>query len=69
LSLLSSYKIEKFIYVLYLNSDYMKKLSIHLGKGVVLSAPIKLNMTYDEWVRMRNYFDSILNEEFLKQKR
>lgn len=38
----------------------MNKISIDLGKGVKLSAPIKMDMTIDEWLRMTNYINSIL---------
>lgn len=46
----------------------MEKITINLGKGVVLSAPIKMNMTYDEWVRMTEYVNSLLNNNFLTQE-
>lgn len=46
----------------------MKNLTIHLGKGVVLTAPVKLDMSYDEWVRMRDYIDSLLDNRFLSQQ-
>lgn len=39
----------------------MEKLTIDLGKGLILSAPIKLNMTIEEWIRMTNYLNSIIN--------
>jgi hypothetical protein len=46
----------------------MEKLTINLGNGVSLSAPIKLNMTYDEWVRMSNYINSLMDNRFLIQE-
>lgn len=36
----------------------MTQINIDLGKGVVLSAPIKLRMTLDEWKRMTAYINS-----------
>lgn len=39
----------------------MKKLKINLGKGVILEAPIKLNMTKDEWLRMSDFINSNIN--------
>jgi len=38
----------------------MKEITIDLGKGVKLTAPIKMDMTIDEWLRMTRYIDSIL---------
>lgn len=38
----------------------MQKLTIDLGKGVELSAPIKMKMTVDEWTRMSNYINRLL---------
>ena len=46
----------------------MEKLTIHLGKGVELTAPVKLNMTYEEWVRMTEYINSLLDNRFLTQE-
>lgn len=39
----------------------MKKLKINLGKGVILEAPIKLEMTKEEWLRMSEFINSNLN--------
>ena len=36
----------------------MKQIRIDLGKGVMLSAPIKLDMTVDEWSRMVRFINS-----------
>jgi hypothetical protein len=38
----------------------MKKLKINLGKGVILEAPIKLEMTIEEWIRMSEFINSNL---------
>ncbi len=38
----------------------MNKLTINLGKGVILQAPIKLNMTLEEWLRMTDYINSLI---------
>ena len=38
----------------------MNEITIDLGKGVKLSAPIKMKMTVEEWIRMTRYIDSIL---------
>lgn len=38
----------------------MNKLKINLGKGVILEAPIKLDMTLEEWERMTNHINSLL---------
>jgi len=46
----------------------MEKLSINLGNGVTLTAPIKLNMSYDEWLRMTNYINSLVDNRFLTQE-
>lgn len=40
----------------------MTKLTIDLGKGVTLCAPINLTMTYDEWERMTAYIDGIIKK-------
>lgn len=42
----------------------MKQLNIKLGNGVIMSAPIKLNMTVDEWQRMTAF----INGHIQKQK-
>ncbi|MGE0792594.1 MAG: hypothetical protein AB7V77_00255 [Candidatus Woesearchaeota archaeon] len=39
----------------------MKTITINLGKGLVLKAPIKLDMTLEEWIRMTDYINSLLN--------
>ncbi len=39
----------------------MTKLKIKLGKGLVLEAPINLNMDVEEWKRMTQYINSLLN--------
>ena len=39
----------------------MNEITIDLGKGVKLSAPIKMKMTVEEWIRMTNYINSILD--------
>lgn len=36
----------------------MKRIEIDLGKGVILSAPIKDKMTLDEWQRMTRFINS-----------
>ena len=36
----------------------MKQIHIDLGKGVVLSAPIKEKMTLEEWRRMTRFINS-----------
>ena len=38
----------------------MKEITIDLGKGVKLTAPIKMDMTIDEWLRMTSYVNKIL---------
>ncbi len=38
----------------------VQRFTIDLGKGVELSAPIKMDMTVDEWVRMTNYINGLL---------
>ena len=38
----------------------MARMTIDLGKGVTLTAPIKLNMTAEEWVRMVNYINGLV---------
>lgn len=62
-SLASNNKIEIFIYVLLLRRDIMAKITLDLGKGVELTAPIKLRMTADEWRRMTDYIDAIINQQ------
>jgi len=47
----------------------MNEITIYLGKGVRITAPIKQKMTYEEWVRMSNYINSVLNETFLNNQR
>lgn len=46
----------------------MDKIRIDLGKGVVLSAPIKLRMTVDEWRRMSAHINGIVKEDTLRRK-
>lgn len=46
----------------------MEKLTINLGNGVTLTAPIKLNMSYDEWARMTDYINSLMDNQFLTQE-
>lgn len=41
----------------------MHKLTIDLGKGVTLNAPIKLSMTLEEWIRMTNYINKLLEAQ------
>jgi len=47
----------------------MNKIKIDLGKGVIVEAPIKLNMTIEEWIRMNNYINSLLNLNFINKTR
>lgn len=47
----------------------MKQITINLGKGVVLTAPIKMNMSYEEWQKMTNYINSLLDTHFLEQEK
>ena len=35
----------------------MKKITIDLGKGVELKAPVKMHMTKEEWLRMVEYIN------------
>ena len=44
--------------MLLLKSNNMKRIKIDLGKGVLLSAPIKEQMTLDEWQRMVRFINS-----------
>lgn len=36
----------------------MKQIHIDLGKGVILSAPIKLHLSLDEWNRMTTFINA-----------
>ncbi len=38
----------------------MKTITIDMGKGVRLTAPIKERMTLEEWNRMSEYINSIV---------
>lgn len=38
----------------------MERVRINLGKGVYVSAPVKKEMTIDEWMRMSDYLNSVL---------
>lgn len=44
----------------------MDKININLGKGVILSAPFKRNMTAEEWTRMVSYINGLLNKTTTK---
>jgi hypothetical protein len=45
----------------------MAKLTIDLGKGVTLTAPIRLQMSADEWQRMTSYINSLINQRNVKR--
>jgi hypothetical protein len=45
----------------------MTKLTIDLGKGVKLTAPINLSMTADEWQRMTSYINNLINQRNVKR--
>ena len=40
----------------------MKKLTIDMGHGVSIQAPIKLDMTKDEWQRMVAHINKMINQ-------
>ncbi|MAE13769.1 hypothetical protein CMO92_04340 [Candidatus Woesearchaeota archaeon] len=42
-------------------------MTIDLGNGVKLLAPIKLHMTYEEWQRMSSFINSLIHEEEQKE--
>lgn len=46
----------------------METLQIDLGKGVVISAPIKMRMTADEWLRMTQHINSVVNMQRAKSR-
>jgi hypothetical protein len=46
----------------------MKRITVDLGKGVVLSAPIKERMTLDEWQRMSSYINGLIKGPSVRLK-
>lgn len=38
-------------------------MQIDLGRGVKISAPIKMDMTLEEWIKMTTYINGVLNLE------
>jgi len=57
-----------FINKFFLNAYTMKRITVDLGKGVVLSAPIKERMTLDEWQRMSTYINSLIKSPSVRLK-
>ena len=45
----------------------MERIRIDLGKGVVLSAPIKSRMTIAEWNKMTQYVNRLLAADMLEK--
>ncbi len=62
-SLLSSKKRNIYIAVSLNNGSTMEQLKIDLGKGVVVTAPVKQRMTAEEWLRMTKYINSVIHLE------
>ena len=45
------------------------RMTIDMGYGVRLTAPIKLNMTVDEWQRMNVHINSLIKNQVVTQKK